>query len=72
MAQIERSNRLLLEKMTNIMNTSSGVSKPTPTPSYAPKTKNHGRSLNFDKRQKELLRIHQENKVCIEICDISV
>lgn len=55
-AQIERDNRLLLEKMSHIMR-KGGVDNHNSTSKYA-------KSLNKEARKKELHKITTENQVC--------
>lgn len=54
-AQIERDNRLLLEKMSHIMR-KGGVDNHNRTAQYA-------KSLNKESRKKELHKITRENQV---------
>lgn len=63
-AQIERDNRLLLEKMSHIMR-KGGVDNHNSTSKYA-------KSLNKEARKKELHKITMENQVCACACPVSV
>lgn len=56
-AQIERDNRLLLEKMSHIMRKGS-IDNQNNTSKYA-------KSLNKEARKRELCKITRENQVCI-------
>jgi hypothetical protein len=56
LATIERDNRILLEKMSEIMRTKGRVDNWN---GYSAK------SLNRTKRQQELLRVTHENQVCL-------
>lgn len=56
-ATIERDNRILLEKMSTIMRTSGGIDN---------KNGYQGKSLNHEKRRRELLRVSQENSTMIQ------
>lgn len=56
-AQIERDNRLLLEKMSDIMR-KGGVDNHNSTSKYA-------KSLNKEARKRELHKITTENQVCV-------
>lgn len=58
-AQIEHENRLLLSRMTEIMQKSTLDNK-----SEAWK---YGKSLNLGARKRELAKIAQENEVCPSI-----
>eukprot|EP00039_Didymoeca_costata_P001434 m.52510 g.52510 ORF g.52510 m.52510 type:complete len:194 (-) comp10797_c0_seq3:2929-3510(-) len=55
-ATIERDNRKLLEKMSKIMRTQGQVDNSNP---YS------GKSLNYEQRRKELLRISLENEAIL-------
>lgn len=72
--EIERENRILLEKMTSIMQTNnrstiysanaamySSIQNPPHTSSSMPPLAQHKRSLNKDARKRELLKITLEN-----------
>jgi E3 ubiquitin-protein ligase TRIP12 len=54
LAVIERDNRMLLEKMSQIMRSGGRVDD---------RNLYEHRSLNKEKREKELLRVAEENKV---------
>ncbi|XP_038674464.1 sperm axonemal maintenance protein CFAP97D1-like isoform X1 [Scyliorhinus canicula] len=57
LSTIERDNRLLLQKMSTIMRTTSRIDN---------KNEYKLRSLNSEKRQREQLRVNQENKTMQE------
>ena len=62
--EIERENRILLEKMSNIMQ------NPKPQLYNMPGLINHGpgvkKSLNREKRRRELVKITQENQAFLK------
>jgi len=55
--EIEKANRLLLEKMSNIMQKPSKLYEPTPQTFLGNK-----KSLNRDQRRKDLVKITIENQ----------
>lgn len=71
--EIERENRILLEKMTNILQNPKGISHANPSATALPPINQPmqqsiqtapsigKRSLNREARKKELMKITQEN-----------
>lgn len=66
--EIDRENRILLQKMSNIMKQPQSARGPGPTAPPQPRTSSAGppRSLNNDARKKELLRITRENQIILK------
>ncbi|CAF0753815.1 unnamed protein product [Rotaria sordida] len=56
-ATIERDNRILLEKMSNIMRTTGSIDN---------RNDYEAKSLNHEKRRRELLRVSRENSTMIK------
>lgn len=56
--EIERENRILLEKMSNIMQ--------NPKPSLYNPPANEKRSLNRDRRRRDLVKITMENQAFLK------
>jgi len=65
--EIDRENRILLQKMSNIMKQPLSARGPGPTAPREPRRLSAGpRSLHSDARKKELLRITRENQTILK------
>lgn len=63
--EIERENRILLEKMTSIMQKPNRTTTSFSTDRFGPQTANPAKSLNRASRKQELLKITLENQAIL-------